>query len=110
MPGLFHHYEIGTEVQEKSGRVKKKVEDLDGAKWIGRNRYNWIKHHKKDLGENDKVYHIDGNKENDDPSNLVAITFSAVKYKLTHSRVVWEPKNTQKNYKPYAMVKKLAFA
>jgi len=105
---LFRRYELGTEVQEKSGRVKKKIEDLDGAKWVGRNRYNWMQHHKKELGDNDKVYHIDGDKSNDDPSNLVAIKFSGVKYSLKHSRVVWEPKGGEKHYKPWVVAKKLA--
>lgn len=92
---MFQRCEIGTEIQDKSGRVKKKVEDIDGAKWVGRNRYNWMMHHKKDLTENDKVYHIDGDKGNDDPSNLVAIRFSAARYSLKHSRVVWVPKNSK---------------
>lgn len=85
-------YLAGTEVQEKSGRVKKKIEDIDGAKWIGRNRFNYMKHHKRELDENEKVYHINGDKADDNPENLVAIKFSGVRYALKTSKVVWEPR------------------
>lgn len=107
MRHFTHSYLVGTEVQEKSGRVKKKVEDVDGAKWVGRNRYNWMMHHKKDLDQNDKVYHINGNKEDDDPSNLVAIRFSGVRYNIKSSRVVWEPKGGKKHYEPYVVKREL---
>jgi hypothetical protein len=102
MRHFAHRYEPGTEVQEKSGRVKKKIfiSDTEGCKWMSRGRYNFMQKYKVDLTENDKVYHIDGNKENDDPSNLVAIHFNAVRVNISHSRVVWEPPKTQK-YKPY---------
>jgi len=87
-----HAYDIGTEVQEKSGRVKKKIEDLDGAKWIGRNRFNYMMHHKRELEENEKVYHVNGDKADDRPENLVAIKFSGVRYELRTSKVVWSPR------------------
>lgn len=107
MKHVSHSYLLGTEVQEKSGRVKKKIEDIEGAKWIGRGRYNWMKHNKKDLTENDRVFHLNGDKSDDDPSNLVAIKFTGVKYNIKSSRVVWEPKGGQKHYEPYVVKKEL---
>lgn len=86
-------YPIQTEVQEKSGRVKKKT---DEGKWEGRNRINWMKAHKASLEEGQRVFHIDGDKKNDEPDNLVAITFNGPRYSLSHSRVIWMPKIREK--------------
>lgn len=89
-------YPVGTEVQEKNGRVKKKVLGADDkSKWEGRNRINWMKHNGTDLGEGQRVFHIDGDKKNDEPDNLVAITFNGPHYSLSHSRVLWMPKVNQ---------------
>ncbi len=82
-------YLIGTEVQEKSGWVRKKI---GKNKWIGRGRYTWIKAHKKELTKNHKVYHVDGKKDNDNPKNLVAILFSGIVHVLESSRVIYRPK------------------
>lgn len=86
-------YLIGTEVQDKNGRVKKKISAGDGnAKWVGRARYNYMREYKEDLTENHRVFHKNGDLADDDPKNLVAIKFSGVRYHLVHSRVVYFPK------------------
>ena len=92
------NYPIGTEVQDKTGRVKKRLSDAEMKdfntknKWISRGRYAWMKEHGEELNENQRVFHIDGDKKNDDPSNLVPITFSGTRYELAHSRVLWVPR------------------
>ena len=85
---MFTGYDVGTEVQEKSGRVKKKVGD---GKWVGRNRHNWEKFFKKDLSDTQRVFHINGDKADDSPKNLVAIEFSRKVYNLKRSKIVWAP-------------------
>lgn len=100
MKRIVHSYLIGTEVQDKSGRIKKKVGDLDGTKWISRGRYVFMNHFKQDLTENHRVFHMNGDIADDDPKNLVAIKFSGVRYALKTSRVVYEPPKP-KNIKAY---------
>lgn len=95
-----HSYELGTEIQDKSGRVKKKIGDSEGAKWMGRNRYNWMQHHKRELEDGEKVFHMNGDKADDTPGNLVAIKFIGIKYNLKRSRVVYAPKKSL-NIKPW---------
>jgi hypothetical protein len=102
-------YLTGTEVQNKNGSVKKKLSD---GSWIGRNRYiamQKILH--RDLLENERVYHLDGDKANDEPENLAVIKFQTKLYKLQHSRVVFAPQK-DKNYKMWnpSFVKALAAA
>lgn len=84
-------YAIGTEVQEKTGRVRKKVE---GSKWISRGRYSYMEATKESLDSDQRVFHKDGDRANDSPDNLVAIRFSGTRYELKHSRVIWFPKNS----------------
>ncbi len=91
---MASRHDVLTEVQEKSGRVRKKI---GKGEWMGRNRYNWMKYHKKDLDENMRVFHINGDKADDDPGNLVAIQFNRTVYNLTHSTVVWRPKPVTKH-------------
>lgn len=84
-------YPLGTQVQSKQGYVK--VKTREG--WVGRNRYNWALAH-GDLSKNQKVYHINGDKADDKPHNLVAISFNTTKYALKHSRVLWIPSQKRK--------------
>lgn len=93
----IHAHELGTEVQEKSGRVRKKVGD---GTWMGRNRYNWMRHYKKEIPDNCRIYHRNGDKADDSIDNLIDIHFSTKVYALKHSQVVFVPKKTLKA-KPY---------
>lgn len=84
-------YPIGTVVQEKSGRAKVKVGERE---WIGRGRYEYQKANPREKVNGDqRVFHIDGDRFNDDPDNLVAITFTGTIYNLSHSRVIHLPKS-----------------
>lgn len=82
-------YKIGTEVQSKHGNVRKKI---GHSKWTPRARYAYMRAHKRKLDQFDRVFHIDGDRANDNPKNLVAIRFSGNRYSLKRSRVIWEPK------------------
>lgn len=90
------NYLLGTEVQEKSGRVKKKVADLDGAKWVSRGRYNYMREHKIDLDPNQRIFHANGDCADDSPQNLVCIRFAGKHYDLIHSKVVYHPPQPKK--------------
>ncbi len=80
-------YKIGTEVQEKNGRVRKKV---DNAKWVARGRYEFNKSIRR-LKPHERVFHINGDRADDHSRNLVAISFSVRRYEIKKSRVVWSP-------------------
>ncbi len=93
-------YDDGTEVQQKRGRVLKKIRiDDDTTKWVGRGRYVYMKTFKVDLDQDQRVFHIDGDKANDDPKNLVPIRFGGPVYNLAHAKVVWSPKPLTKKQK-----------
>lgn len=97
MSKVGHPYTVGTQVQDKQGRVKVKVSSGDdGSKWMSRGRYNYMKHYKIDLSEFHRVFHIDGDIANDDPKNLTAIKFSGKRYSFERSRVIFEPKGASK--------------
>lgn len=84
--------QVGTVVQYRNGYVKVKIEDDEGKPtWQARSRRNWeLKH--GTLEEGDRVFHIDGNRENDDPRNLAKVHFNAVKFVvLNKARVLYDP-------------------
>jgi hypothetical protein len=83
-----HSYPVGSEVQHKAGHVY--VKDRDG-KWHPRGRVTFARFLKRELKENEKVFHINGNPSADHPENLVAITFSAWRYRIAHSKPVFIP-------------------
>ena len=85
----MHSYPAGSEVQSISGHVRKKTSD---GTWMGRGR--WVAQHKlkkRELEPNERVFHMDGNPANDDPSNLAVITFSGTVYRLKRSKPVYIP-------------------
>lgn len=86
----LHKYPVGSEIEEKSGRIKKKV--IDG-RWIGRGRWVMEKQLKRELKENEKVYHISVKKSDDRPHNLVVIEFRTTEYRLQKSRPIYIPKS-----------------
>lgn len=91
-----HSYPTGSEVQHKSGHVY--VKDTDG-KWHPRGRVLYSRFMKRELKENEKVFHINGVPSNDHPENLVAITFSAWRYRIAHSKPVFIPAETKQEAK-----------
>lgn len=93
-------YLIGTQVQEKNGRIKVKVGDVDGAKWISKGRHDYMRQYKEDLTPFDRVYFKNGNPEDFTKGNLVAIKFTGARVSLQHSKVIYQPKAPM-NAKPY---------
>ena len=81
-------YPVGTQVEDKDGRIKIKLPD---GKWISRARYEYMKAKKADLDGNQRVFCIDGDRQNHDIKNLVPITFNGTRYSIAHSRVIYSP-------------------
>lgn len=82
-------YLPGTQVEDKSGRIKIKTKD---GKWIGMGRHRYIEVKKVQLTQDQRVFHIDGDRHNFDINNLVPISFNGTTYSLAHSRVIYIPK------------------
>lgn len=103
---MSEYHQEGTEVQLKNGRVVKKLSAEEIAKfnaktnWIGRGRYTWMTENGARLEPDQRVFHIDGDKANDNPDNLIPIRFGGPVYKFAHAHVVYRPKTlTQKQRK-----------
>lgn len=79
-------------------------------KWVAQHR--WVAAQKGDargisgdLNEGERVFHIDGNKENNEASNLIRIQYSTEKYRLkplSSSRVLYRPKTVSELKKALA--------
>lgn len=80
-------YQVGTQVQQKNGAVIVKLQD---GKWTTRAR--WTIGLDK-LFPDQKVFHINGDKADDNRDNLVPITFNGRKYSLAKSRVIFKPRS-----------------
>lgn len=89
---MHKNYPVGTKVQHRNRYIFVKC---DGEKkWKAEHR--WVMEQKvlgRDLEEGERVYHRDGDRENNQPANLVAIKFATTKYVfLKKSRVLYIPK------------------
>lgn len=89
-------YDIGTKVQHRNGYIKVKIEGEGGKpKWEAEARRNWeLTYGDRDpIVAGDRVFHKDGDRTNDRPSNLAKIHYNDTKFVfLKKSRVLWEPK------------------
>lgn len=91
-------YEIGIRVQQKNHVIQVKV---GNAKWMPESRYNWAVE-KGEIPEGVKIYHRDGNVENNDTDNLIDIQFNTRKYvALKTSRILYVPKARQESEQIY---------
>lgn len=83
------NYPAGTIIQNKTGYIHVKQPN---GKWIGQGRLNYIKEHGH-LSDDQRVYHIDGDRTNNSEENLVAITFSTTRFQLLpQRRIMFMPK------------------
>lgn len=80
-------HQIGTRVQYRNGYIR--VKTKEGM--VPENRRTWELHN-GDLVEGDKVYHLDGDRTNNNIRNLAKIHFNTTKFTmLKESRVLWKP-------------------
>lgn len=81
-------YPEGTIIQQKTGYIQVKVK----GRWISQGRLHYQKAHGT-LEREQRVYHIDGDRTNNDEDNLVAITFSTTRFQLLpQRRIMFMPK------------------
>ncbi len=81
-------YPLGTRVQYRNGYILVKTDDG----MMAESRRVWELTH-GDLEEGDRVFHIDGDRTNNNIRNLAKIHYNQVKFKmLKESKVLWMPK------------------
>jgi hypothetical protein len=89
----FGIYPVTSVVQRRTGYIFVKI---GRGEWISQARLNLEQRLGRKLSSNERVYHIDGNRENNDAENLVPITFNDRTYTLlSHSRALFIPDVTQ---------------
>lgn len=87
-------YPVGTRVQHRNGYIVVKVEtDEGGARMMAESRRIWeLK--RGDLEPGDRVFHVDGDRTNNDISNLAMVHFNQTKFVfLKASQVLYMPKS-----------------
>lgn len=78
-------YPVGTKVRHRNGYVFVKVENDDsGAKMMAESRRIWELTHGP-LEEGDRVFHINGNREDNSVKNLAMVHFNQTKFKFYKS-------------------------
>lgn len=91
-------YPVGTRVQHRNGYIVVKVETDDGsARMMAESRRVWeLKKGPLDAG--DRVFHIDGNRTNNDIKNLAMVHFNQTKFTfLKTSKILFMP-TTKSSY------------
>lgn len=85
-----HSYPPGSVVQRSNGYVFVKTD----RGWTAQHRLiasNVLE--KRELVKNERVYHKNGDREDNDPKNLVVLRFSEHRFKhLPHPRIIYIPK------------------
>lgn len=100
-------YEIGTKVQAKTGVVRIKV---GKDHWMPEARYQYIMH-KGPLEEGARVFHSNGDLEDNRPQNLSRIIFRKKRFViLKTSRVLYIPKTTKESETIYKKFEPLKLA
>lgn len=81
------NYPLGTRVQHRNGYIVVKTEQG----MMAESRRQW-ELHRGDLEEGDRVFHLDGDRTNNNINNLAKVHFNQVKFKmLKESKILWMP-------------------
>lgn len=75
-------YPAGSIIQQKTGYIFIKTRD---GKWVSEHRYNY-QQHIRPLKEGERVFHKNGDREDNETRNLVAIQFPTTRYALLPRR------------------------
>lgn len=73
----MRNYPAGSVVQRRNGYILVKIQK---GKWESQARLNAMKMLGRELQAGERVYHKDGNRENNKPANLAVIRFNTVRY------------------------------
>lgn len=77
---LMHRYPAGSVVQHRDGYVHVKRSD---GRWTTEHRLvAEIKIKGRELSDNERVFHMDGNRENNHADNLAVIVINKTRYRL----------------------------
>lgn len=83
-------YPTGTKVQHRNGYIFVKTEE---GKLMAESRRAWELEHGEELQPGDRIFHIDGNRENNKLSNLAKVHYNQTKFvMLKESKILWMPK------------------
>lgn len=83
-----HSYPVGTKVQHRNGYIV--VKTAEGM--IAESRRVW-ELQRGELLEGDRVFHLDGDRTNNNIRNLAKVHFNTTKFvMLKESKVLWMPK------------------
>lgn len=78
---------------------------LENGEWQAHHR--WVMEHDvehRELKENERVYHKDGRRDNNEPENLVTISYSLTPFKvLEKTRVLFVPRATPQAKRTYSV-------
>lgn len=89
MPLRVHNAPPGTITQHRNGYIW--IKKADGT-WQAQHRWVMENTQGAELEQNERVYHKDGDRTNNDKNNLVKIAFSLRPFKvLERSRVLYIP-------------------
>ena len=81
-------YPVGSRVKRKNGPVV--VKTREG--WMSEQRFIWEHTKDEELEAGDRVFFVDGDPENTDPSNLTRVRFGNVRYRFRkESGVLYVP-------------------
>jgi hypothetical protein len=85
-------YPLGTRVQHRTGYIVVKVETDGGdVKMMAESRRMW-ELHRGDLAPGDRVFHMDGDRTNNNIRNLAKIHFNQTKFVLLkESKILFMP-------------------
>ena len=104
----MHNYPAGARIQRRSGYIFTKT--AEGMKAESR----WVAEQKilsRDLEPGERVFHKNGDREDNSAQNLSVIKFNTTKYvPLKTSRVLFVPKHALQNYVKIKQKKDLAIA
>lgn len=87
----MHNYPTGSKIKNKQGYVFIK---MTSGKWKSEHRFNMENSNlHRELREGERVFHMNGDRENNNPKNLVAIQFNTTPFKLlNHREILFIPK------------------
>jgi len=90
----MHNYPTGSRIKTRAGYVFIK---MTSGKWKSEHRFNMenSKLH-RELREGERVFHLNGDREDNSPNNLINIQFNTTPFRLlNHREILFIPKITE---------------
>lgn len=84
-------YPLGTIIRRMGGYIFEKF----NGRLVAQHRLVVERKRGRTLTENERVFHIDGDRMNNDDSNLVVLQFNRYDYHLIKRKIIYMPKKDQ---------------